>query len=42
MGKLDVRKAARPLPAETVEPAAALETEKLAEPEPEETSDANE
>ena len=41
-GKLDVRQAARQLPAETVEPAAALETEELTEPEPEETSDANE
>jgi type I restriction enzyme, S subunit len=40
-GKLDVRPAARHLPAEPVEPAATLETEELTETEPEETSDAN-
>jgi hypothetical protein len=41
-GKLDVRKAARQLPTETVEPPVGLETEELTEPEPEEISDANE
>ena len=41
-GKLDVRKAARQLPTETVEPAGGLETEELTEPEAEEISDVNE